>query len=143
MAIQGRERIGAHPTLAIDRYSYHPLPSEPQQPQRLENGDVNLVADDNRYRRRPEQPIRLDVPASRRQHGVTGRGQGREIRHRGTGDNAAPLSTGSPRRPTNHRRATSSKVALIGQMEAIPASWSQAAASQLAASAAGSVPPLT
>ena len=54
-----------------------------------------------------------------------------------------PESSGSPSSSSNHPHATSSTTAAAGEETALNAFWSQADASQSAASAAGSAPPVT
>ena len=57
--------------------------------------------------------------------------------------NPAPLVEGKPSRSTVQASTISSNLAATGDMTCIAAFWSHAPASQFAASAAGSVPPMT
>ena len=57
--------------------------------------------------------------------------------------NAAPASAGRSSTSSTHPIATRSSAAPTGELTSLKAFWSHAAASQLAASDAGSAPPVT
>ena len=59
---------------------------------------MGLVADDNGDRRRTDESILLDVPASPLEYGVASGGDRREIRHRRPGHEAEAGALGQPER---------------------------------------------
>ena len=93
---------------------------------------------------RAEQALRPPRP-SRRAASTAWRAAARAVKFAMVAPvtNAPPHPAGSPSTSSSQRRETSSRTAAIGVATKSPAFWSHAAASQLAASAAGSEPPIT
>src|SRR5579862_5164299 len=92
--VERRQRIGSHAALAIDRNCCKARLSESRERKRLEQGDMNLGADDNLDLWRAEQAAIFDIPTRARKQSVTGRGESREICHGGAGyESTAALGT--------------------------------------------------
>jgi hypothetical protein len=140
---KSRDGIRPHPPPIVDRDSNDALAAKAEQRQGLQDARVHLVADDDRDGRRAEKAPRFHIPALAGEQGMSGRGQTRHVGGSGAGDETAAGSRGSAKRSTSHPRATSSRAAAIGDSTRRPAFWSQTVASQFAARAAGSDPPMT
>ena len=85
----GGNLIRAHASATVRRHAHDPVAAQAEQPQRLEQRRMGLLAHDDRDRRRAEQAIGLDVPAGARQHDVARRRERGEVRHRRAGDERA------------------------------------------------------
>ena len=79
----GRERVAAHGAVAVHRHAHDPALAEPHDAQRAQHGDVHLVAGEDAHRRRPHEPVRLDVPADLAEHVVPRRRQADRVARRG------------------------------------------------------------
>ena len=90
------ERAGAHAALAVGRHELDGVAPEPEQPQRVEHGDVRLLAGQHAQPRRALEAARLDVPARPREHRVARRRQRRDVGHLGAGDEARRDVGGKP-----------------------------------------------
>jgi hypothetical protein len=60
--VERRQRVRAHPSLAVHGDAMHPIAAETQQAERLQQRHVHLVADDDGQRRRAEQDRRARRP---------------------------------------------------------------------------------
>jgi hypothetical protein len=76
-----RETRGPHPPLVVGRDAADSLSPQPDQSQGPDQRGVGVLPDDHGQLRRPEQPVRLHVPASLRQLPVPGRREGGGIGH--------------------------------------------------------------
>ena len=79
---------GLHRAVGVDRDPRDAGRAEAEQPQRLQQRDVDLVADEDADGRRAGQPVLLDVPARAREHAVAGGGEPDQVRHRRAGHEA-------------------------------------------------------
>src|SRR5437773_10614952 len=61
--VERRQRVGTHATLSVDRHAMDTLAAEPKQPQRFQQRDMDLAADNDSERRRTKQPVAFDVPS--------------------------------------------------------------------------------
>ena len=138
-----RERVGAHPALAIGRDpGRRPRPS-PSIWSEAWIVTWDSVADDQRIGGAPSEPVVLDVPAGTLEERVAGGRERREVGHRRAGREADAVPAGRPNRSNSQPPAISSTTAAAGDITYRPAFWSQALASQSAPSAAGWLPPMT
>ena len=137
------QRVGAHPALLVGRHALQRLRAKAQHLQRDRGRDVRLATNDDAHRRRALQPLLLDVPAALQQHRTARRGQPNEVGHLAARREADARLARQIEQLHQPRRSH-----LLGdgagRLSAYrTASWSQAVASQSAASAAGSDPPIT
>ena len=138
-----RQRVGAHAALAVDGDAHEAVAPEAGEPERLDQRRVCLLADHDRDRRRAEEAVGLDVPVLAREHRVSRGGERGEVRHRRPGDERARAAGGQPEEVAHPSSAMLSSCDTAGVGESNAAFWSHAVASQFAASAAGSEPPIT
>src|SRR5207245_1833973 len=80
--------VAAYSALAIDGSADHPLAPQAEQRQRFEDTHVDLLADDDRDRRRSKQAPCLHIPSPPREQCVSRRPQAGEVRLRPAGDEA-------------------------------------------------------
>ena len=118
--------------------------AEAEVAQREVDRAVPLGADQHVHPRRTGQPVAVARPSRPRPARAAARRQAGEVGHRGAGDEpdvgcpAAARAGRAASRPAPPRRGRRR-----GWRSRIPVFWSQALISQSAASAAGSVPPIT
>ncbi len=79
------QRVRAHPALLVGRDAVDPLPPEAEHLERDEDRDVGLVADDDRDRRRADEPVLLDGSSRPLEDAMPGGSDRREVRHRRAG----------------------------------------------------------
>ncbi len=89
-----RQRVGAHPALLVDGHPHEPVAPEADEPERLDQRRMRLLADHDRDRRRAEEAVGLDVPVEAGEHGVAGCRERAEVGHRGPGDERARAALG-------------------------------------------------
>ena len=80
-AVDSWHLIRPYSSLAVDRHALDTLTAQPEQTERLQKADMNFLAYNDPDRRRPEEPLRFDVPAHRFQQRVARRGQASEVGH--------------------------------------------------------------
>src|SRR5204862_233023 len=68
--------------LSVDRHAMDTLAAEPKQPQRFQQRDMDLAADNDSERRRTKQPVAFDVPSGALEQRVPGRGETGDAGHR-------------------------------------------------------------
>ena len=100
-------------------------------------------ADDHLHPRRTLETVPSRHPTLPVEDQVASRREGGEVGHLRPGRETEDASAGKPRRSSTQRPATSSAAAAAGDMTSSPATWSQVEASQSAATAASSEPPMT
>ena len=69
----GRERVEAEPALVVGRHPHHPLATQAEHREGLEERHVDLLPHHHGERRGTEQALGLDVPALAGQEGVASR----------------------------------------------------------------------
>ncbi len=95
-AVDSRHLVGAHPALVVDGHPHNPVPAQAEHPECLDQRRVDLVADDDGDRRRPEQAVGFDVPSRLGEHGVPRRRQCGEVGDRRAGRETRCRSVGQP-----------------------------------------------
>ena len=68
-----------HPPLTVHGDPVDPVATQAEHAECLQHAHMDLVADDDADRRRPEEPLRFDVPALRLKERVTRRGETGEV----------------------------------------------------------------
>ena len=139
----GAQRIGERATLAVHRDARHLALPDPEHPKGPVDGDVTLLAGNDPQARSALEAGLGEVPAVALEHRTTGGGEGRQMGRlasghegeRGVGRQSQNVLQPGPRDLLDRRRRRC--------RERETAFWSQAETSQSAASAAGSVPPIT
>jgi len=90
-AYHGRTRhvrgqaVGPHPPLVVNRDPADSFPAQPHHPEGPDQRGVGILADDHGQLRRPEQPVRLHIPAGPGQLMIPGRRQSRRVGHGSAG----------------------------------------------------------
>ena len=84
------KRVGAHASLVVGRHPHHPVATEPEHPERLEQRGVRLRADQDGDLRRGVQSVPVHIVTMGEEHRAPGRRKGSEVGHRRTGDECHP-----------------------------------------------------
>ena len=140
-----RESIRAHAApLAIGWHPNHLLATETEHSECLEEGRMGLLAchegDLGNTMEGPVQSTSKPCASSTERRAAASAARFAIV---APVTNAAPLVAGRARSSRTHRNATDSAAAPIGELTSLNAFWSHTAATQFAATAAGSAPPVT